>query len=69
MQIKIKVDRLKDKIQNIYDKILQLMELCPHEQVEIKHNSDTGNYDPHEDRHWKEYTCRDCGKYWTEILK
>lgn len=39
---------------------------CPHESLLKKHRANTGNYDPSANSYWTEFTCLDCGKFWTE---
>lgn len=42
-----------------------LQKLCTHPCVTKKYRSNTGNYDPSADCYWIEWSCPDCGKYWT----
>ena len=44
----------------------KLEDACPHENATKKHKGNTGNYDPASDLYWTEFTCPDCGKFWTE---
>lgn len=43
-----------------------LQAACPHTQVTKVAKSNTGNYDPSVDSYWYEFSCPDCGKWWTE---
>ena len=55
-------------ISEVKGKIEALQDVCKHPNVTKVSRSDTGNYDPYEDRYWKEYSCPDCDKRWTDYL-
>lgn len=46
--------------------LLSLREICLHPNPNVKYGSNTGNYDPSADSHWKDFKCEDCGKFWRE---
>jgi len=64
----ITVIRRIDKLTN---QLIKIQDTCPHpsEKLEIKHKSNTGNYDPTSDVYWTEFKCGTCFKFWTEDSK
>ena len=49
--------------------IEKLKEICSHPNLEVKHESDTGNYDPTQDCYYTIYNCKVCGKHWVDEKK
>jgi nitrite reductase/ring-hydroxylating ferredoxin subunit len=58
--------RILAKIQKANDELMALRALCPHENVKKVNRGSSGNYDPSCDGYWRECTCLDCGRFWTE---
>lgn len=66
LEIAVKhMDLLKRQAQ-IASELKALQDECGHTNVVKKHESNTGNWDPHDNQYWIDYTCPDCGKHWTE---
>lgn len=57
------IEKLEKSIGRARAKVNKLQAVCPHENVDAKYNSNTGNYDPTADCYWVEVKCLDCGKY------
>jgi len=64
---------MKKQVKDILTQILQLTEQltqirnkCKHKNKTYTYSASTGNYDPSNDRYWKNYECPDCGKKWSE---
>lgn len=57
--------RIQQNINRWQTELTALQELCEHPDVIIKHEGNTGNYDPSSDCYWTTYKCPDCDKYWT----
>ena len=49
------------------DEEVKLQKLCEHPDLTVKHDSNTGNYDPTVDSYWTNYHCCDCDARWTEF--
>ena len=66
--VRQRVDAIKLKLTNLYDELIDLQTICPHptDAVFKRPESDTGNYDPSQDRYWTDFTCSHCDKRWTE---
>lgn len=65
-QIKYFIELKQKKIEDCKLDILKLQKICPHNNLEYIHGSNTGNYDPTQDIYWVEYRCNICKKHWTE---
>lgn len=63
-QIKRRYTTIMKKIESLEQEINELQEECPHANVTIKHDSNTGNYDPTADSYWIDFHCQDCDKRW-----
>ena len=57
------IDRREEKLARELNK---LQALCKHPNLEKKHKSNTGNYDPSADSYWIEFRCPDCRARWNE---
>jgi hypothetical protein len=66
LMIKNKYNNIQKKFKSVQSELNWLQETCKHPNVDTKHTSDRGNYDPSMDQYWIEYSCPDCGKFWTE---
>jgi hypothetical protein len=64
--IKNKYNQIQKKLKGIQSELDWLQKTCKHPTADAKHKADRGNYDPSMDRYWIEYSCPDCGKFWTE---
>lgn len=53
-------------VKEMLGKVEILQDICTHPNVTKISKSNTGNYDPHGDKYWKECRCPDCDKYWRE---
>lgn len=58
-----KYQKLVLKQKKIDEEIEQLQNSCPHENVNIKPESDTGNWDRSDDSYSVVVECDDCGMY------
>jgi len=66
MNISDKVKKIK-LLQSFLDEQLNaLQDQCPHDNVEKKYGSNTGNYDPSADCYWIDFYCPDCEYRWRE---
>lgn len=54
------------QIVKLQKELTALQESCAHPRVTKEHKGNTGNYDPSADCYWTEFSCPDCGKWWTE---
>lgn len=54
------------QIEKLKKELTALQESCTHPRVSKENKGNTGNYDPSADCYWTEFTCPDCGKWWTE---
>jgi len=61
-----RVRAYEKEIDKIYKKINILQERCNHKNTLRKPKSNTGNWDPNDDRYWWEIDCMDCKKHWQE---
>lgn len=63
-----KLKSLLEKRGEIDNQISLIQSECNHPKsaLDVKHKSDTGNYDPSADSYWTEYECGLCNKRWTE---
>lgn len=61
-----KVQEINNKIEKLYKEIETIEEKCDHKNKTMTYRSNTGNYDPHEDCYWREYSCPTCEKLWRE---
>lgn len=63
------IREVRAELSKMYSDVIKWMDdlhaRCTHPGATKKHRSNTGNYDPYADRYWIEYTCPDCGNYWT----
>lgn len=50
-------------------KISQVVEECPHTDATVRHDSNTGNYDPMDNTYFRYTSCPDCGLLISEILE
>lgn len=57
---------LYNQLNEIQRKIESYQSKCKHEEVVKTPRSNTGNYDPNDDRYWYECKCKNCNKYWIE---
>lgn len=65
-KIKNRVEKIKQKIEQLSFELADIREQCKHPNLITKHGADRGNYDPSLDRYWIDYKCPDCGKFWTQ---
>lgn len=66
MKITTKVKRINAKLEKLELELEKIQnEECTHPNVVKVNNGSTGNYD-REDSFWRECTCPDCDKFWTE---
>lgn len=54
--------KINQEISDLYKKIDQIKELCPHKNNKKEYGGNTGNYDPSADIYWVDIECLDCGK-------
>ena len=64
----LKAYRITREIEILQQELRQHQEKCKHKQATFKHKANTGNYDPHSDKYWKDWKCPTCLKRWTEYL-
>lgn len=64
MNTKKRVERLRKIIAESWSKIEDIQNKCSHKSSVSRYKSDTGNYDPTQDRHWVEHECFICEKCW-----
>jgi hypothetical protein len=62
------VQEIEKQIKELERIISRIQCECNHPPsiLEKEHKSNTGNYDPAEDKYWINYHCPLCGKRWTE---
>lgn len=60
-----KLEKLQAKEKTVAAEIELLRETCEHPAVVKTYRADTGNYDSRDNQYWTEYTCPDCGKFWS----
>lgn len=65
-RIRDKQSDLKAQIARLNADLDGLREQCTHPNVKKESNGSTGNYDRSQDHYWRDCTCPDCGKRWTE---
>jgi hypothetical protein len=58
-----KIKSLLKKIEGCNKQLKLLQSECKHENVHVKYESNTGNFDPMEDCWWIVVNCKDCDKY------
>jgi len=65
--IKRRVKFLQTQIKQANNEITALQGRCDHpfEELEVKHDSNTGNYDPSADCYWTDFHCKLCDKRWS----
>lgn len=66
MDIRAKISELNSIISKARHHIIQLRSNCPHKEGYYVYGGDSGNWCPSDDCYWKNFTCLDCGKEWTE---
>jgi hypothetical protein len=49
-----------------YDELEALQLLCTHPDINVRYESNSGNYDPGANSSWSIHKCPDCYKIWTE---
>ncbi len=66
--VRQRVNNIKLQLTKLSEELSDLQLICSHptESVTKRHESDTGNYDPSQDRYWTDFTCSECDKRWTE---
>lgn len=64
-QIRRKYNTITKKIDILMQELQDLQTECPHNHVESKAGSNTGNYDPTANSYWTDFHCPDCEKKWT----
>ena len=67
-KIAIEYQALQAQIKEASDRINVLRSKCKHKKAVKTYGSNTGNYDPSNDGYWTEYSCPECGRYWTEEI-
>lgn len=56
--------KIQTQIESLNQKLTLIQNSCPHLKfVDVKFDSNTGNYDPAEDKYWMNCRCKDCGRY------
>lgn len=63
--MKKNIQKLIDKIEKAEEDLEKARNECPHVNTVEKCCGDRGNFDPSNDSYWTEYTCKDCGKFWS----
>ena len=62
--MKQSIKKLYLAIEKYQNRIKKIQGHCTHPNVENKHGSNTGNYDPSCDIYWTDHHCPDCDKRW-----
>lgn len=57
-----KVESVIKKIGKLNDQLRNLQAECSHENVDAHYDSNTGNFDPMDDKHFVWVRCLDCDK-------
>ncbi len=57
---------LLDKLKIYSDEMKIIQDECTHPNAVKINKSNTGNYCPQDDHYWRECSCPDCLKTWTE---
>jgi hypothetical protein len=64
-QIYKRVTTIKKNLKKYKDELIELQNICLHEDAIVEHKGSTGNYDPSTDGYWTEHHCLTCGKFWS----
>lgn len=66
--VRERVDEIKLTLTRLHEELQDIQTVCSHPKEGLikRHESDTGNYDPSQDRYWTDFTCTLCDKRWTE---
>jgi hypothetical protein len=62
----VAVNKLNKRIASAQKKIKDIQSQCTHMDVVKTPKGSSGNYDPQDDRWWKECKCKICQKWWIE---
>lgn len=62
----LKAQKILDQITELYKELRVHQDKCGHPHLEKVADSNTGNYDPYNDRYWYNCFCPTCKKRWIE---
>lgn len=62
----MKAQIIVDKITALQKELAVVQATCKHVKATKKHWSDTGNYDPTQDKYYTDFECPTCLKKWTK---
>jgi len=68
MAKELKAHRLNKEIRKLQAELIRHQRKCNHKKKTIKSCGNTGNYDPSQDKYWKENSCPTCLKKWDSNL-